>query len=336
MIDNGKDQGNVEDHVAGAHADTTVITVDKLVKSYNGTDVLSGIDLNVQRGEIFGLLGPNGAGKTTTLECVVGLRAPTSGTVRVFGLNPAKARAEITSRVSVQPQSASLFETLTVGETLRLFASFYANPRDWREVIDEVGLSHQGAVRTKHLSGGQNRRLLIGIALMSQPEVVVLDEPSAGLDPAARQNLWGTITGLSAAGTTIVLSTHHMDEATSLCHRVGILVSGKIVALGTPEELIRQRNADTTVSFTVPARTDQKILKGLGPDGAVRIDETSGEWRVHVRTETPDDLVRSIAFNLAIEASDYDIRRGSLEDLFIELADEGSPTNADSDSPEPV
>lgn len=309
-----------------------VVRVDELVKRYAGREVVSGISFTIRRGEIFGLLGPNGAGKTTTLDCLVGLRAPTSGVVRVLGIDPFVDRFELTSRVSVQPQQASLFETLTVAETLRLFASLYPNPRHPADVMEQLNLTGQRAVKTKHLSGGQTRRLLIGIALIARPEIVVLDEPSAGLDPVARQDLWHVISELSASGTTVIMSTHHMDEATTLCDRVAIVVAGSIVALDTPAELVRQRNAESVVSFTVPLSTNPQALNDMAPGASPTIVDVGSSFRVHVTTATPDDLMRRVTFDLAIRASDFDIKRGTLEDLFLELSTTDAPHLSGADS----
>src|ERR1700712_204238 len=187
-----------------------VIAVKGLVKRYGEFEALRGVSFEVNRGEVFGFVGPNGAGKTTTIECIVGLRKPTEGTVRVLGLDPSANRAQTTARVAVQTQSASLFDTLSVIETLRLFASFHRNALDPGDVVHQVGLDEERDHRSKNLSGGQARRLLLGVALVGDPEIVVLDEPSAGLDPAARQNLWGLIDSLRARGVTVLLSTHDM------------------------------------------------------------------------------------------------------------------------------
>lgn len=309
-----------------------VVRIEELVKCYAGRDVVSGISFTIRRGEVFGLLGPNGAGKTTTLDCLVGLRAPTSGAVSVLGLDPFIDRFELTSRVAVQPQQASLFETLTVAETLQLFASFYLNPRLPEDVMELLDLRDQSAVRTKHLSGGQSRRLLIGIALIARPEIIVLDEPSAGLDPNARKGLWSVITELSASGTTVIMSTHHMDEATTLCDRVAIMVAGGVVALDAPEELVRQRAADSVVSFSVPRSTNPQALTDMAFGAPVTIVDSGQFSRVHVNTATPDELMRRVTFDLAIRAHDFDIKRGTLEDLFLELSETDAAHLSDVDS----
>lgn len=302
------------------------IAVQNLEKRYGDKSVVRDVSFSVHPGEVFGLLGPNGAGKTTTIECLVGLRSPSRGSIQVLGMNPGQDRREFAERVAIQPQSASLFQTLSVDETLTLFRSFYANGAEPSAIRAEVGLDEQADTRVKNLSGGQLRRLLLGVALVGDPEVVVLDEPSAGLDPSARQALWGTIRGLSERGVTVLLSTHHMDEATELCDRVGILVAGKLVALDTPEALILAREAETVVSFDVDKDAALDVLADLPGVTGHEVDVTSRGRRVRIRTAVPDDLIRKITFVRGFSASNFDIKRGSLEDLFLELS-EASPDN---------
>lgn len=306
----------------------TVIEVRKLNKMYGERAVLDGLDFNVYANEVFGLLGPNGAGKTTLIECVVGLRRPSSGTVTLLGLDPARDRDALTSRVSIQPQVASLYETLTVEETIRLFASFYPAPRSIDGIIERIGLGKQRRVRAKNLSGGQARRLLLGVALIGQPEVVVLDEPSAGLDPASRRDLWRTIAELRDLGTTVLLSTHHMDEATTLCDRVAIVVDGRIAALDSPEALIRIHSKVATVSFVAPVETsDDSIMKYA--HGGVLSKKTEGaNVRFSVDTVDPDEFVRRITFDPSIKASGLSVVQRNLEDIFLQFAPSASGRGA--------
>lgn len=296
------------------------IVVSGLEKEYGAKRVVDQLSFTVEQGEIFGLLGPNGAGKSTTIECLVGLRQPTAGTIRVLGMEPGVDRRSFAERVAIQPQSASLFSTLTVDETLTLFRSFYRSGADPDEVRGRVELDDQSTTRVKHLSGGQLRRLLLAVALVGNPDVVILDEPSAGLDPSARQSLWKTIRALAAHGTTILLSTHHMDEATELCDRVGILIAGRLVALDTPEALILARDAETTVSFSVSRGADLSDIDRFVPAEAISVEQSRLASRVRIRTADPDDLIRKLTFAPGLKARDFDIKRGTLEDLFLELS----------------
>lgn len=298
----------------------SVIQVRKLTKTYGGRTAVAGIDFDVRADEVFGLLGPNGAGKTSLIECIVGLRRPSGGTVSVLGLDPARGRDALTSRVSVQPQSASLYETLTVDETLRLFASFHADPRSVDAVVDRIGLGEHRRVRARNLSGGQARRLLLGVSLIGNPEIVVLDEPSAGLDPASRRDLWTTISELRDAGTTVLLSTHHMDEATTLCDRVAILVDGRIAALDSPAALVRAHSTAATVSFVAPVETPDRAVMKHAPGGVLSRSVEGARARFSVDTTEPDEFVRKLTFDPSITLSGLSVVQRSLEDIFLQLA----------------
>ena len=297
-----------------------VITVEGLHKTYGDKTVLDGVSLNVRKGEVFGLLGPNGAGKTTMLETIVGLRRPTSGTVRVLEWDPATDRTYVTSRMAVQPQAASLFPTLTVKETLQLFASFYKNARTHEDLLNELDLTNACNVRVKHLSGGQERRLLIGIALIGNPEIIVLDEPSAGLDPQARRNLWDIIRRQQERGSTVLLSTHHMDEATQVCDRIAVLVGGKVAAKGEPAALVAEHSATATVTFDVPRQITTEELNALSIPGDITVGYTGAHTQVSIQTSDPDIVLRRLTFTPGFQAQGFRVKHSSLEDLFIELA----------------
>jgi ABC-2 type transport system ATP-binding protein len=297
-----------------------VITVDRLGKHYGDRTVLRDVSLSVREGEVFGLLGPNGAGKTTTLETIVGLRRPSAGTVRVLDHDPASDRCFVTERLAVQPQAATLFPTLTVAETLELFASFHARVRPPEDVLDELELRDARRVRVKHLSGGQERRLLIAIALIGDPEIVVLDEPSAGLDPQARRNLWSIIRRQQERGTTILLSTHHMDEATQVCDRIAVLVDGAIAAMGEPETLVREHASTATVTFEIPGMTTVAELRSHDIAGAITVTVKGALSLVEVVTDDPDAVLRRLTFSTGLRPRGFRVAHGSLEDLFIDLA----------------
>ena len=225
-----------------------------LVKRYGTVSALAGIDLTAAHGEILGLLGPNGAGKTTAIEILVGLRAPTEGTARVLGLDPVRQRDAVRQRVAVQPQSTALFERQTVAETLRLWASLHPDPADPEEIVERMGLTGSRDIRVGKLSGGQRQRLLVGTALVSGPRLLVLDEPSTGMDPNARRDLWTAIRTHRDGGGTTLLSTHSMEEAADLCDRVALLDRGRVTALGTPADLVAEH---------VPEHADRGVGYGL-------------------------------------------------------------------------
>ena len=223
----------------------SVIEVQGLHKAYGGKVAVDDVSFTVAEGEIFGILGRNGAGKTTTVECVEGLRAPDRGRIRVLGLDPRRDRAELTQRLGVQLQDGQLPERLRVGEALRLYASFYADPADWRELADQLGLGGRLGVAYGKLSGGQRQRVSITLALIGNPRVAVLDELTTGLDPHARRETWELIRAVRARGVTIVLVSHFLDEAERLCDRVIVIDAGRVLTTGTPAELVARTGEPT-------------------------------------------------------------------------------------------
>jgi ABC-2 type transport system ATP-binding protein len=296
---------------------TAVITVDGLRKTYAHHDAVRGIDLEVHAGEIFALLGPNGVGKTTTVEILEGYRDPTAGQVQVLGADPARADDAWRSRIGVMLQSWQVEPTLTVRETLEQFAGYYPRPLPVEEVVRLVGLEEQGNTRAGRLSGGRQRRLDLGIALVGDPELLVLDEPTTGFDPAARRAAWQIIAALRAAGTTVVLTTHYLDEAQTLADRVAILVDGRILAEGTPESLVAGHA--TRITFTLPhgARLPAHFEPVENFDG-----------RVELRSREPVPLVHALttwAVESGFDLDDFQVRRPSLEDVYLDLT---TPTEA--------
>jgi len=224
-----------------------VIHVQNLAKSYGSLKAVDGLSFDVQPGEIFGLLGPNGAGKTTTLEIVEGLKRRTSGQVNVLGLDPGKQPDAVKQRIGIQLQAAAYYEELTLTELLDLLGSFYAKRREPAELLRDVNLTDKAKAKVSQLSGGQRQRFSIAASIVNDPEVVFLDEPTTGLDPQARRNLWEFIRRLKSQGRTVVLTTHYMEEAEVLADRLAIVDHGKIVASGTPRELIRSLKRAATV-----------------------------------------------------------------------------------------
>ncbi|MGI5450607.1 ABC transporter ATP-binding protein [Streptomyces sp. CA-243310] len=294
------------------------ILLENVTKRYPGPDgdivALAGIDLSVRPGEIFGLLGPNGAGKTTTIETLVGLRRPTGGTVRVLGYDPVAQRDEIRKYVAIQPQHAAVFEQQTVAELLRVWASLYPDPESPDTIIARMGLSASRDVRVSKLSGGQRQRLLVGTALISRPRLLVLDEPSTGMDPNARQELWDAVRTHRGAGGTVLLSTHSMEEAEVLCDRVAVLHKGRVAACGTPQDLINTHAPEREVHFTVPAGTDLARLRAAPGVSHVHSRDSGGDSQVIMRTSDSDAAFALLAGPLG--ARRIQIKEAGLEAVF--------------------
>jgi ABC-2 type transport system ATP-binding protein len=238
---------------------TTVIEVENLHKSYGSTVAVDDVSFTVGHGEVFGILGRNGAGKTTTVECLVGLRTPDRGRIRVLGRDPRRDHAELTRRVGVQLQESRLPERLRVGEAMRLYRSFYADPADPGELLARLGLAGQEKTAYGKLSGGQKQRLAVALALIGRPRIAVLDELTTGLDPHARRDTWDLIADVRRQGVTIVLVTHLMPEAERLCDRIAVIDAGRVLTVGTPAELIERAGRptleDAFVALTSPGRT---------------------------------------------------------------------------------
>src|SRR5215218_6186579 len=255
----------------------SVISVRGLRKSYDGFEAVRGIDLEVRAGEIFAFLGPNGAGKTTTVEILEGYRSRDGGEVDVLGSDPERADRGFRERIGVVLQQSQLWPTLTVAETHKMFAGYYERPRDIDEVIDVVGLQGKRDARVKTLSGGQKRRLDLGVALVGDPDLVFLDEPTTGFDPAARRAAWDMIRALRALGKTILLTTHYLDEAEQLADRVAVLREGRIVREGTPTELTggsqetevryRRDGREIVIRTTEPTRVLHELTEEALADG---------------------------------------------------------------------
>jgi ABC-2 type transport system ATP-binding protein len=296
-----------------------VISVRGLHKRYGEVEAVRGIDLEVHRGEIFAFLGPNGAGKTTTVEILEGHRARDAGEVTVLGRDPARAGRDWNARVGVMLQTVQVQPELTVQESLEQFAGYYPRPRGVTDTIELVGLSEQRNVRAGRLSGGQQRRLDLGLALIGDPELLFMDEPTTGFDPAARREAWTTIAGLRALGKTIFLTTHYLDEAQRLADRVAIIADGTIVATGPPGRLGGGAADRTQIVFRLPAATSASDLPA-------RLGEvTSDGPDVQLWTETPFRAVAALvdwARARNAELVDLEVRRQSLEDVYLELTAE--------------
>jgi ABC-2 type transport system ATP-binding protein len=274
----------------------TAIQVRGLRKSYNGVAAVDGVDLDIRQGEVFALLGPNGAGKTTTVEILEGHRRRDGGEVSVLGADPGTAGRAWRARLGIVLQTANDAAELTVRESVRHYAGYYPSPANVDEIIEHVGLTAKANNRVKALSGGQRRRLDVALGVVGRPELVFLDEPTTGFDPEARRQFWELIRNLAASGTTILLTTHYLDEAEALANRVAVIAGGRIVAEGTPATLGGRSTAKATVSW-------------VGPNGP--------ESRL---TDTPTALVAELA--RGGELPELTVTRPSLEDTYLELIGE--------------
>jgi ABC-2 type transport system ATP-binding protein len=281
----------------------TAVEVSGLHKAYDGFEAVRGIDFEIGAGEVFGLLGPNGAGKTTTVEILEGYRRRTAGEVRVLGEDPERADRAWRGRIGVVPQSGELFWNLTVREQLELFAGYYERPRPPQEVLELVGLVEKADARIRTLSGGQRRRLDLGVALVGDPELVFLDEPTTGFDPGARRAAWETIRGLRSLGKTILLTTHYIEEAQQLADRVAVLRQGEIVASGTPRELI-----------------------GRAPASVIRFRRDGEE--VVIQTEDPTTALHELTAEALREGRTLEaleVHRPTLEEVYLTLTEGEEP-----------
>ncbi|MEV5500362.1 ABC transporter ATP-binding protein [Nonomuraea fuscirosea] len=295
----------------------SVIEVTGLTKRYAAQTVLDGVSFSVEEGEIFGILGPNGAGKTTAVECVEGLRRPDGGTVRVLGLDPGTDDRTLREQIGVQLQHTQLPENIKVWEALDLYASFYAAPRDWRELVEQWGLADKRDARFGKLSGGQKQRLFIALALVGNPRVAFLDELTTGLDPQARRVTWELIKRVRASGVTVVLVSHFMDEVEELCDRVAVFDRGRIVAVDSPDGLIEGTGAEHQMRFTLMAPADPGTLLGdvPGVSGVTRDGD-----RVVVTGR--GDFATAVTARLArhhVLVSDLRIDKRTLDDAFLAL-----------------
>ncbi|HYX78445.1 MAG TPA: ABC transporter ATP-binding protein, partial [Solirubrobacterales bacterium] len=293
-----------------------------LRKSYGELEAVRGIDLGVRRGEIFAFLGPNGAGKTTTVEILEGYRERSAGQASVLGTDPAEAGRDWRQRIGIVLQDSNLQPELTVQESLELYAGYYDNPRSVEETIRLVGLGARAHDRAGRLSGGQRRRLDVGLALVGDPELLFLDEPTTGFDPSARRQAWEVIGNLRDLGKTVFLTTHYMDEAQALADRVAIIAAGEIVAEGAPGELRGRQDAGVRISFRLPPG----VAPGeLPPEVGEALELGGGNGEVVLRAQHPVELLNRLtswALERNLDLAGLEVRRPSLEDVYLELTED--------------
>jgi ABC-2 type transport system ATP-binding protein len=305
------DSNRIEPHVA--------LRCTGLVKRYPDVTAVDGIDLSVRTGECFGILGPNGAGKTTTVEIFEGLTKPDGGTVEVLGQSWGKGQDRaLRNRFGVQLQETQLTEKLTVRETVKLFRSFYTRGRDVESIISLVELNEKQDSRVGKLSGGQKQRLALACALVGDPELLFLDEPTTGLDPQARLKLWDIVEQFRASGGSIVLTTHYMEEAARLCDRVGVMDHGRVIALDTPTRLIESLGADQIVEFSVRGLMDEEALGNLAGVRSVRAASDGYALTVSDIGEALPALLAEIEHR-SVELVTLTTHQATLEDVFVSL-----------------
>jgi ABC-2 type transport system ATP-binding protein len=298
-----------------------VISVSNLGKRYGRTVAVDDVSLEVFEGEIFGLIGPNGAGKTTTMECVEGNRVPDKGKISVLGLDPQRNANELRQRIGVQHQEAHLQKRIKVWEAVDLWRSLYTRAVDADALLARLGLEAKRNAWFMTLSGGQKQRLFIALALIHEPEVVFLDELTTGLDPQARRAIWGLVTDIRDRGTTVFLTTHLMEEAERLCDRVAIIEHGRLIEVGTPDELVRKHCPERTVVFTSDNANVAARMQGLGA-----VERTEGSGETYTIRGAGDDFVTDVINFIAregIRVRGFRTEIPTLEDVFLKLTGHG-------------
>jgi ABC-2 type transport system ATP-binding protein len=295
-----------------------VIRVDALRKTYGDLVAVDGVSFEVRPGEVFGLLGPNGAGKTTTVEVLEGLREADSGEVSVLGVDARRHPDDLRARIGVSLQTAALYPKLTVVEVLELFRGFYQSGRPVGELVELMDLGEKRNTRTQDLSGGQRQRLSVALALVNDPELIFLDEPTTGMDPAARRMLWDVVLGLKGRGRSVLLTTHYMEEAEVLCDRLAIMDHGRILESGTVDELVTRRFHERAVRFDAIDRLPDEQLAAF--PGVTAIKHEGGAVLLFTR-DVPATIgaVLAASERLAVEPANLAVRRATLEDVFLDL-----------------
>jgi len=295
-----------------------MVDVRNLVKSYNHKTAVNDVSFTVKQGEIFGVLGPNGAGKTTTLEMIEGIRIPDSGTSILAGLDIRRQKRAVQRLIGVQLQATTLFPELTLLETLRFFSSLYPKAIDPRQLLSDVGLEEKARDHPQNLSGGQRQRLALALALVNDPKVIFLDEPTAGLDPQSRRMLWDIVLKLREQGKTILITTHYMDEAQILCDRIAIMDGGQIIALDTSAGLINRLGAQATIDCRLDGKATSSDIREL--PGVTGVRHANERFMVYTTAMQPTlEALLTYAAQSSIPMTDLQVRTPSLEDVFLDL-----------------
>lgn len=294
---------------------TLAIEVKNLIKTYNGVTVVKGINLSVKKGSVFGFLGPNGAGKTTTLEMIEGLRKPNEGEILINGLNTATDMHKVKAMIGVQLQSSILDDRIKVEEAIQLFASFYEKSLPIEYLLELTDLKEKRHSLQKKLSGGQKQRLALALCLVNDPEILFLDEPTTGLDPQSRRNLWDIITMMKEKGKTIVLTTHYMDEAEKLCDQIAIIDQGNIIDSGSPKELISRLESSRVIEIPI----GEEFIKILEPiKSKNKLEYHAGIAEIHTN-QIANCIEEILQIKSGVDIDNLHIRKATLEDVFIQL-----------------
>jgi ABC-2 type transport system ATP-binding protein len=296
----------------------SIIEVNNLEKKYGDVNAVNGVSFSVEQGEVFGILGPNGAGKTTTVEMIEGLRKPNAGSIKVCNIDALKDPQRIKELIGVQLQATSLYDNIRVKEALDLFGSYYQKSLPSEQIMEEVSLTEKKHSQVSKLSGGQKQRLSVGLALVNDPEVIFLDEPTTGLDPQARHNIWSIVEKLRERGKTVVMTTHYMEEAEQLCHRLAIIDRGKIIAMDTPDNLINKADLSTLIEFST-----SKELDGLAKNipGICKVNNGSAR-KYSVQTKAVSMILKdltNLCYDNHIELENISVRQATLEDVFLAM-----------------
>jgi ABC-2 type transport system ATP-binding protein len=294
------------------------VVVRDLQKRYGSIEAANGVSFDVRNGEIFGLIGPNGAGKTTTIECILGLREPDSGHVEVCGIDARRQPQAAKARAGAALQTTALQDRITPREALDLFGAFYERRAKTADLLDRFSLTAKADASVDSLSGGQRQRLALALAFVNQPDLVILDEPTSGLDPASRHELHGEIRRMKADGHTVLLSTHYLDEAEALCDRIAIIDRGRVVAIGTPAELVAGSSAMQAVTFTTSSPLDRAEVASLPAVRDVTIDGLHGRFTTSALSTSLSAFL-TLADHAGASITDLHAQKATLEDVFLEL-----------------